>query len=160
MIALTRIDDRLVHGQVVEGWLPVLRAKRILVLSDAAAGDPTQAALMRIALPEGVSLDISPVKDGAHAFRAAAAAPERVLVLASNPADVLSLVRSGIELLSVNVGGLHYAAGHVQLGKAIYLSREDIDALAALSELGVRLEGRAVPTDKTEDILALMEEKI
>jgi mannose/fructose/N-acetylgalactosamine-specific phosphotransferase system component IIB len=145
---------------VVEGWLPVLRAKRILVVSNEAAEDETQVALMKIALPDGISLDAVSVENGAAAYNDAAESKERVLVLAPGPSEVLGLVRAGAEIKKVNVGGLHYAAGHVQLGKAIYLSREDVDALAGLSELGVLLEGRAVPTDKTEDGLALMEEKI
>ena len=57
-VALVRIDDRLVHGQVVIGWIPHLNATEILVVSEAAAKDPMQRALMEIALPEGVGLKV------------------------------------------------------------------------------------------------------
>ena len=53
-VVLVRIDDRLVHGQVVEGWLPHVKADEIAVVSDSAADDPTQQILMQLALPDGV----------------------------------------------------------------------------------------------------------
>ena len=59
----------------------------------------------------------------------------------------------------VNVGGLHYSAGRVQLGKAIFLSDEDVAALRRLCQLGVALEGRALPGEKEVDLLGLIEAK-
>ncbi len=61
MIVLVRIDDRLVHGQVIEGWMPALDAAGLLVVSDQAAADPTQKALMELALPEGVKLVLTTI---------------------------------------------------------------------------------------------------
>lgn len=158
MIALVRIDDRLVHGQVVEGWLPFLGAARILVISDRAAVDSTQFALMRLALPEEVRLDISTMSESVKAFRAARDSDESVLVLAPGPGEILALVEGGVELGEVNVGGLHFAAGRVQLGRAIYLSPSDVRSMKTLSSKGVRLVGKAVPTDKPLDVAALLEE--
>jgi len=155
-IALVRIDDRLIHGQVVEGWLPVLRASRVLVVSDAAASDQMQRQLMRLALPEEVGLDVLPVEAACAAVRSAAAAPEKVLILAPGPAEILALLEAGLKLESVNVGGLHHQAGHVRIGRAIFLSEADQKALLAIVEKGVRLEGRAVPSEKEEDVAALL----
>jgi PTS system mannose-specific IIA component len=155
-ISLVRIDDRLVHGQVVEGWLPAIEADRVLVVSDEAAGDATQSALMRLALPEEVGLDVVEPDDAAAALERAEAAEEKVLVLAPGPAEVLALLENGVEFATVNVGGLHYAAGHVQLGKAIFLSPDDMRALEAIADRGVRLEGRAVPADAPEDVIELI----
>ncbi len=53
-IALLRVDDRLVHGQVVEGWVPSLKVDLIIVVSDAAVADPIQSALMKMAMPPAV----------------------------------------------------------------------------------------------------------
>ena len=58
MAAFIRIDDRLIHGQVVEGWVPHLKAKHVVVASDDAAGDETAFALMRMALPERIHLAV------------------------------------------------------------------------------------------------------
>ena len=158
-LSLLRIDDRLIHGQVVEGWLPALKARRVVVVSDEAAGDPTQAALMRMCMSESVALDICSVADAPAALAKAAAAPENVLALVPGPAEALALVRAGVRVESVNVGGLHYAAGRMQLGKAIFLDEADRRALREIAGACVRLEGRAVPSDTPEDVAALIQEK-
>lgn len=156
MIVLLRVDDRLVHGQVVEGWLPELKVRKVLVVSAAAAADPSQRALMRLALPDEVALELVALQDGPRAARAAASSSERVLVLVPGPAEALALVRGGLRTDSVNVGGLHYAAGRIQLGKAIFLTELDLWALGELADAGVRLEGRAVPSDPPMDVAAMI----
>jgi len=155
-LALIRIDDRLIHGQVVEGWLPALRVARVIVVCDAAASDEMQRQLMRLALPESVMLEVLPVSEACAAVQAAAAAPEAALVLAPGPAEVLALLEGGVELKSVNVGGLHHQAGHVRIGRAIFLSEADQTALRAISRRGMRLEGRAVPSEPEEDVAAML----
>ncbi len=155
-ISLVRIDDRLVHGQVVEGWLPALGIRRLLVVSDGAAGDPMQRSLMRLALPESVALEIVRTRAASAAAARAASGPDPALVLAPGPVEVLALLEGGVRLESVNVGGMHYEAGRFQLGKAIFLGRGDITALEAIAAKGVRLEGRAVPSDQSTDVLELI----
>ncbi|MBI5630476.1 MAG: PTS sugar transporter subunit IIB [Elusimicrobia bacterium] len=151
-----RIDDRLVHGQVVEGWVPHLRADLVLVASDAAASDETQSLLMRLALPEGVELLVLPLGEASRHPALRGGYPGRALVLASGPQDVLKLLQEGAVFDQVNVGGLHYTAGRVQLGKAIFLSEEDKLALRKISQRGARLEGRALPGDKEADLLEMI----
>jgi mannose/fructose/N-acetylgalactosamine-specific phosphotransferase system component IIB len=157
-IVLVRIDDRLIHGQVVEGWLPTLRCKRIIVVSESAASDEMQRQLMRLALPEGVELEVHPPSAAAEAVRAAAAAPESTLVLAPGPIEVLALLEGGAEFGSVNVGGMHHEAGRMRIGRAIFLSEADKTALRAIAARGVKLEGRAVPSERGEDVAPLLEE--
>ncbi|MFH2201957.1 MAG: PTS sugar transporter subunit IIB [Elusimicrobiota bacterium] len=160
MIVLVRIDDRLVHGQVVEGWLPALGADAILVVSDQAASDPLQTSLMRLALPEGVALEICSVPAATEAYAAAMRGGGNTVVLVPGPAEALAMVEAGAEIREINVGGLHFAAGRVQLGKAIFLSEEDARSLRSLVERGVRLEGRAVPTDRAADVAEMIEERL
>ncbi len=152
-IALVRIDDRLVHGQVVLGWIPSVRAQLVLVVSEAAAQDETLVELMRMALPEGVDLCVVGVQE---AISLLAGSLRRVLVLAPGPQEVLRLIEGGVAISEVNVGGLHYTAGRVQLGKAIFLSDDDKAALRSISGRGVKLEGRALPNDPAMDIVEMI----
>lgn len=158
-IVLFRIDDRLIHGQVVEAWLPHLGAQRVIVVSEEAAADPMQKALMRLALPEKIGLDVLGAQAAGKAMPAAASGAEKVLVLAQGPLEALALLESGAAVPAVNVGGMHYAAGRVHLGRAVYLGEEDRAALLEISRRGVRLEGRAVPSEAAEDIAALLRSK-
>lgn len=155
-LSLVRIDDRLVHGQVVEGWIPRLRADCVIVASDAAAADETQVMLMRLALPEAVEFAALPVAQAARHPALGACDPRKTLVLAPGPQEVLGLLEAGAKFEKVNVGGLHYSAGRVQLGKAIFLSEEDKEALRRIAARGVRLEGRALPGDRETDLLELI----
>jgi mannose/fructose/N-acetylgalactosamine-specific phosphotransferase system component IIB len=155
-LSLVRIDDRLIHGQVVEGWIPHLKAQVVLVVSDAAAADELQGSLMRLALPDDIQLEVLPVSAAARHEALKPDFAKRVLVLAPGPLEVLQLAELGAPFSRVNVGGLHYTAGKVQLGKAIYLSEQDRQALIGLSRRGIRLEGRALPNEKETDLMDVL----
>jgi mannose/fructose/N-acetylgalactosamine-specific phosphotransferase system component IIB len=154
-IALLRIDDRLVHGQVVIGWIPHLKAQAVVVASDAAAADATQTMLMEMAMPEGVALHVLPVDEAARRLRDGSDG-RRTLALAPGPREALRLLELGVPCPAVNVGGLHYTAGRVQLGKAIFLDEQDRQALRAIARRGVGLEGRALPGDEAMDVTAML----
>jgi mannose/fructose/N-acetylgalactosamine-specific phosphotransferase system component IIB len=156
-IVLFRIDDRLVHGQVVEGWVPHLKADLVAVVSDAAAEDAVQSALMKMALPTGVGLLTLKTADAPAALGSAQAAARRILVLVPGPAEALALIEHGVAVDRVNVGGLHFTAGKVQLGRAIFLDEKDKAALKAIAARGVRLEGRPLPSDPEEDLRTVLE---
>jgi PTS system mannose-specific IIB component/PTS system galactosamine-specific IIB component len=156
-VSLLRVDDRLVHGQVVEGWVPYLKADLVVVASDAAAADELQTSLMRMALPGGVELKVVAVRDTARALEADPDA--RALVLVPGPAEALALLQAGVAVDRVNVGGLHFNAGKIQLGRAVFLGPEDKDALRAIAARGIRLEGRPLPSDPAEDLAAMLEQR-
>lgn len=155
-VTFIRIDDRLVHGQVVEGWIPFLGIDDVLVVSDAAAQDDMRKTLMRLSLPEEISLSVLSVAAAAPVMAAAAAARTKTLVLAASPLEVEQLLEKGVKMESVNVGGMHYSVGKMQIGRAVFLSEADIASLKKISAAGVKLEGRGVPTDKASDVIAMM----
>jgi mannose/fructose/N-acetylgalactosamine-specific phosphotransferase system component IIB len=155
-IVLLRVDDRLVHGQVVEGWLPFLNADLVVVVSDAVAADPVQTALMKMALPPSVGLVSAKVSDAAAALASPQAASRKVLVLVPGPAEALALLEKGVVVDRVNVGGLHFTVGKVQLGRALFLDDKDKKALLAIAARGVRIEGRPLPSDPEEDLGAIL----
>src|SRR5262245_45050658 len=110
-VELVRIDDRLVHGQVVEGWLKALRVNHIVVASDLVEADETQKALYLLAVPHGVELSCLKVAEAAKAWKANEWKKDRVLVLVSTPDEALKLSEAGAPITSVNLGGLHYRNG-------------------------------------------------
>lgn len=158
-VALLRVDDRLIHGQVVEGWVPFLKVDLVIVVSDAAAADEVQTALMKMALPPSVGLLVLPVADAPAALAEPKLGARKALVLVPGPAEALALLEKGVAVDRVNVGGLHYTVGKVQLGRALFLDERDRLALRALAAKGVRLEGRALPGDAEEDLTAALEGK-
>jgi mannose/fructose/N-acetylgalactosamine-specific phosphotransferase system component IIB len=149
-----RIDDRLLHGQVVENWLEVLRPKRVVVVSDGAFADALLLELYRAALPPGVNVEVLPVAGAAA--RIAALAREPVLLLAGSPADALALVEDGVQVASIIVGGLHHAPGRERVLDFVYLSAADRAALAALRARGVALVAQDVPCRTAVDLSPLL----
>lgn len=154
MIILYRVDDRLVHGQVVEGWVPHLKAEELAVVSDEISGDEMRRAIMRFATPEGVDLKIMTVAEASAYLPEAAKSPRKVLLLLPGLAEALALSGNGLAIPSLNIGGMHYSAGkNLSIGKAIFLNDADCAALRALSASGIRIEGRGVPSDSPLDLM-------
>jgi mannose/fructose/N-acetylgalactosamine-specific phosphotransferase system component IIB len=156
-VELLRIDDRLVHGQVVEGWLKALRINHIVVASDLVEADDTQKALYHLAVPHGVELTCFKIVDAAKAWKSNQWKEHRILVLVSTPEEALRLYDSGAPVRSVNLGGLHYRNGRVQVLKGISLDDQDVKALKALASKKIVLEARALPLDEPVDIVQYLQ---
>ncbi len=146
MIALVRVDSRLIHGQVVEAWLPELKVSRILVADDGAAGNALTRAAMGLAVPPPIKVEIEPVATAD--FAGAVASPERVLVLLRDVAAALSARERGLEMARLNLGNVHFAPGRVQVSASVYLSPSELVALRALAAAGAAVDVRAVPREK------------
>jgi mannose/fructose/N-acetylgalactosamine-specific phosphotransferase system component IIB len=154
MIILYRVDDRLVHGQVVEGWVPHLRAEELAVVSDEIAGDEMRRAIMRFATPEGVDLRLMTVEEALAYLPEAERSERKVLLLLPGLSEALTLSEKGLKIPSLNIGGMHYSAGkNLSIGKAIFLNDEDCASLRALSAAGIKIEGRGVPSDSPLDLM-------
>jgi mannose/fructose/N-acetylgalactosamine-specific phosphotransferase system component IIB len=152
-VALFRIDDRLIHGQVVEAWVPYLKAEEIVVVSDEIAADELRRTIMRFSTPEGVSLTILPVAE-ALIYLSGDKGGRNALVLLPGLKEAADMISRGLPMRSLNIGGMHYSAGkNFSIGKAIFLSEEDRGYLKSISAAGVELEGRGVPTDKPINLM-------
>ncbi len=156
-VELLRIDDRLVHGQVVEGWVKSFRVQHVVVASDEVGADDTQKALYQLAVPHGVGLSCLNLEETARLWKNDSWKSERVLVLVSTPDEALSLYEFGAPISSVNLGGLHFRQGRVQILKGISLDDADVRALKALTAKGVLLEARALPLDEPVNMVGYLQ---
>lgn len=148
-----RIDDRLLHGQVIENWLEELRPARVVVASDRAADDPVVCHLYEAAMPSDVELVVSPV---AEAAAAVSSSPGPVYLIVGSAADALILVRdAGIAAGTIVVGGLH-AEGGRQLADYVYADREELAALASLARGGATMIAQDVPRRRPVDLTILL----
>lgn len=145
MISFVRIDNRLVHGQVIEGWLPHLKVRRVLVLDREAAQSPLTRASMGLAVPEAVALQISP--DDA-ALRNAADDAVPTLVLFRDVAGAFEAVQHGIRVARLNLGNIHFKDGRHPITASVFLDGEEIRELEQLAQAGVQIEAQALPSEK------------
>jgi PTS system mannose-specific IIB component len=142
-----RIDNRLIHGQVVEAWVPHVGAKSILVVNDDLAGDFFQQEIMSLAIPRAVEsafLSIDQLVAGNHMQLAGR---DSTLMLFASCLDVRRAVEKGLKLSLLNIGNLHYGSGKRQISPSVALDAEDESCLRYLMEQGVELDFRCVPND-------------
>ncbi len=157
MIVFVRIDDRLIHGQVVEGWVNFLKATMLLVADDRVAANVLQRSIMELAVPQGLKVVIGRVDEICRQLRSGAFNAERAILLFSNPADVLIAVRSGMECRSLNIGGMHYVPGKRKLIDVLAINDADLDAFRELTGAGVKIDVQTVPTQRPLPLQKLLD---
>ncbi len=147
-LRLVRIDDRLIHGQVVAVWLRALAAQRIVIVDDATARDEFLREVLTLAAPQGVPVEVHDIATGAVRCIELAATPEPVMVLARSPRTVLSLRQAGVPIEIVDLGGMGAGPGRHRLHKTISVSPEDMQDLRELEQLGTQVQIQIVADDR------------
>lgn len=148
MIVIIRIDDRLIHGQVVEGWVNHLKATCIVVADDALASNAPQRSIMELSVPQGLKVSIGGIEDMCRRLRDKPFDAERVILLFSKPADVLRALKSGLDCPALNIGGMRYVPGKRKLIDVLAVDDADLEALREIAAQGVKVEVQTVPTQK------------
>ena len=148
-VALVRVDNRLVHGQVLEAWLPALDAHGILVADDEAAGNVLARSAMALAIPPGVSFEVLRVPAAAELLRPGGKGPQaaRTLLLLRDVRDAVALNDAGVPIPQLNVGNVHFGAGRKQVSASVFLAAEELEELEKLARTGTQVEVRAVPSE-------------
>lgn len=146
-MAWFRVDNRLVHGQVIEAWLPYLDATVLVVVNDRLAMDKLRQQIMYLAIPGRiqiyfVSMNMIKSVHGEIESRGSTA-----LYLLADCRDVSRLLKEGVFIPVLNVGNLHYCQGKKHLCAHVAVSEEDLQCLHNLRKKGIRLDFRSVPTD-------------
>jgi mannose/fructose/N-acetylgalactosamine-specific phosphotransferase system component IIB len=151
---LHRVDDRLIHGQVVVAWQNRLHPQRMWVVDDASAASDWERELLKSLAP-GVSIRVLTVAEAAAGHAAEVSAPGGAILLVRDLQTALALVESGAAVDRFNLGGLHYAPGKDKVNEYIYLDGEDRAAARALIARGVALEVQDVPASRAQPLGAL-----
>jgi PTS system mannose-specific IIB component/fructoselysine and glucoselysine-specific PTS system IIB component len=157
-IALYRIDDRLIHGQVVVGWGKPLNAGVIVVVDDALAESEWEQDLYRMGVPPHIEVAFVAVGGVRPVYDKYANDKRTAIVLTG---DAATMVRVADQLPSavraVNVGGIHHRAGRVQKLRYVFLTSDEEQSLRDLAARGVTVTAQDVPSAKPvslPDILA------
>jgi PTS system N-acetylgalactosamine-specific IIB component len=138
-ILLTRIDNRLIHGQVATQWNGTLGANLILVANDKVAKDKVRQGLMDMAIQKTIEI--------IHK----ASPKQKIFMVVENPQDALKLAEGGVPIKKLNIGNMHMSEGKRQVATTVAIDEADVDAFKKLKEMGVQLVIQRVPTTPVED---------
>lgn len=147
-IVLARIDSRLVHGQVLEAWVPYVNADCIVVASDEVAGASFQCMVMQAAVPSSIKLIIGTLEETVCILRSADLLKKRVLLLFPNSGDALKVRQLGVSYTKLNLGNMHSSEGKDRYTCTIALDQQDIDKLQQVEDQGVSVVSQCVPADR------------
>ncbi len=153
-IVLTRIDNRLIHGQVATQWASTVGANLLLVANDKVANDKFRQGLMDMAAPSFAQTRYFTLEKTINVIHKASDAL-KIAIICESPSDVLTLVQGGVPITKVNIGNMHMAEGKRQVATVVAVDDKDVEAFRKLQELGVELEIRKVPSEGTEDVAKL-----
>lgn len=156
MVILTRIDDRLLHGQVAFAWTKSLGVDAILVANDNAATDPITKMAIKMAAPNGVKLAIKTVKEGIELLNNPKSEKVKIFVVVKNTEDAALIAKEAKGINLVNVGGIKKQEGKRMLTKAVFVDDADVSNLRSIEELGIEVEVRQVPTDAKKSLSELL----
>jgi len=158
-ILLFRVDERLIHGQVVIGWGSQLRPDRFVVVDDQLAESEWEQELYRLAAGEGTEVAFHSVLEARARLGEWRAAETRTVLLTRDVDSMLRLARErSLEGESVNLGGIHHAEGRSRVRTYLYLNDDDRARIRALEDEGAKVSGRDLPSSLKVGLDDLLEE--
>lgn len=147
-IVLARIDDRLIHGQVMTAWIQFTNATELIVMDEKVAQDPFLADIITSAVPEALKASVLSPRDTADYLKQHAAHNVNYLLLAKGPQAYLDLLDYGIPLTSIDLGGMGQTGERTQLYRNIAVDETERDAFRQLLERQVGVYIQVAPANK------------
>lgn len=155
-LVLCRVDDRLIHGQVVIGWGRPLAARRILLVDDDVAANPWEQDLYRMAVPDGIGIIFAGTRDAVDRLAGWQADPERSILLTGSIQSLAALhAADPAALHRINLGGVHHRPGRTERLPYLYLTPEEYAALLELESRGADITAQDVPSASPVGLKAL-----
>lgn len=140
-----RIDDRLLHGQVVVSWIPYLRAKEVVIADDEYANDEFMSELIKSSGPEGVIVHVKTIDETAAYL--SDDNQNKILVLLRSIEGIKKLIKK-TKISSINIGGVGAAQGRKRYYNSIHLSDDELNILNDIANDNIYVEIRILPKDK------------
>jgi PTS system mannose-specific IIB component len=152
-IVLVRVDSRLVHGQILEAWVPFVKAKCIIVVNDKVAADSFFETVIRMAVPSEIEVIISSVDDFVQTYTYTHGRGKNTIVLFSTVADACDAFRRGFRFDRLNIGNIYNNEYKICCSTSVFLCDEEIkDIENLLKETGVFVELQTVPKGRAVNI--------
>ena len=156
-VQLFRIDDRLIHGQVVLGWAKTLQSERILLCDDEVSQSEWEKELYCTCVPEHLQTLVCDVNETANILSTKIHPKDKTIVLVKEPKVVMDIVNKGYVPASINLGVLHFSDQRKKYLSYVYLNDEEINQLHWLLDKGINIFCQDVPTSKALNVLDVID---
>ena len=154
-INVARIDDRLIHGQVITTWVKNYDIEQVLVINNKVANDKVQQSVLTMSAPPGLKVLVFGVQEFIEILKKTTI-KKRTMLLFTNSIDVDALVDGGLPLEKLNVGGMRMQDGRHQLSRAVSVTPEEEQAFKNLIAKNIPVEVQMVPKDPIVDLQSLL----
>ena len=148
---ILRVDDRLIHGQVIAGWVRPLGINSIVIASNKLSHDEWACNAYRLAIPDGI--DFSCYTIGECVRNIPKENKRRIMIIVESVTEASELFKKGLVVKEINVGGLSYREGAREIAPYIYLSTADIESVVYLHSHGVKITGKQLPNSVAIDVV-------
>ena len=143
---IIRIDDRLLHGQVVVGWAGALGLEWLILAHDRVVATKSLCAALRAGVPPEIQTDVIDLDQAGAALANGDYSTQKSMLVLESPGDVLKLIHKGVTVKSLHIGGLHFREGSDELLPYVFLSNWDRMALDEMIQRGVRVSLQDLPS--------------
>ena len=151
---LVRIDDRLIHGQVIAVWVRSRKFTKIVIVDDGVAADAFMVDVLRLAAPSGLDINAYSLEESLEVLNNDVT-PQFTMVLMKAPLTAQRLYDAGITFDALNIGGIGMGPGRKSVFKNTAISKEEYQVLSELRGKGIKITFLSVPGEKSKDFAAI-----
>jgi len=152
-----RMDNRLIHGQILVSWNAEMRIDHLIVTNDVVAKDELQVSLLKAVAPIGSKVSVLTIDDCVKYCNSPQAEKENIFIIAKYPEDGLALVKKGLKIPSINLGNQAFVRGSKKLSNTVFLTESGVKALKEMHDMGIRITCRMMPTDPDNEFWPTIE---
>lgn len=151
-LVLVRIDDRLIHGQVVTQWLKTTKGNRILIIDDELPNNKMMLRVLKAAAPPGVAVDVLSEEDALVYLKGESQKGENIVILVKIPEVLEHLIDNGVVIPKIILGGMGINAKRKKFNRNVAASEEEIKAMNRIIQKGSAIFYQLVPSDMAVNI--------
>ncbi len=156
-VSHVRMDNRLIHGQILVSWNSHLKIDHLIVTNDKVAQDPMQVTLLKAVTPIGAKVSVLPVADCVKYCQSPESEKESIFIIAKFPEDGCELVERGLNIPVLNLGNQAFVRGSMKLSNTVFLTETGVKALKKIHEKGIKITCRMMPTDSESEFWPTIE---
>lgn len=154
-ISLLRIDDRLIHGQVMTGWVKHLNANRIIIVDDELVNDDFMISVLEMAVPGHMALNIYNISTAIDILKNLEndGRDDRIIILVKSPLPVLDMLEAGVGFNELTVGGMGVNEHRSRLYRNLAASDKERKAFQKINEIGLPINIQVLPSDAPMELI-------